>query len=890
MKKTITITLLLFCAINTQIYPQSETDNTQQKRYLTPKDYNLWNRLSGQEISNNGDWYAYSLHNSTSRESTLFVGATKTDAKYHFPFGSNGQFSNGSKWFTCIVPKKGLGILDLERGATRWISNVSKFELSSDDKYLIASIKPMASTEQPSLLIIDLTTGKQETIVGVVEYQIHPLSNKLAYILDMEGKKSVVLHTLEAAPKTTGITENKLYTYKKLRWSSNGTALVFLQEAPEGSEKQKRHKLYYYNTKQGQSKLKCLDPTIDTALFGGMDIGEYKLKISQDGSVVFFEVVDKKNLDMMIGENLPDSVQVWNTKDKRIYHRLKLDQLYGLGEFGLWKTSWWPLKDKTMVLETKALPEAEVSINGTYMLSYNPIAYAPHFKMKGDIDLYLTNLETGEQSLFLKQQEYGENGFKFNVQFSSTGKYINYFRDKHWWIYDLEKKTHTNATKGLAVQLYKTEDDGADSGGLEPYEGHGRTLYWTNEDKELVIFDRYDVWLISPKGKARKLTNGKEKQIRHRFEPNFYKEGQLDPSQGMVFRTFGTTDKASGYAVWKPTKGIKDIVYKDMHVTELKKAKDRKAYIYKEESFETSPRIKYWEKDMSEAGTLLETNPQQKQFHWGKAELIHYTGPEGQPLQGALFYPANYKLGEKYPMIVNIYEQLSDKLHIYEAPTEYLGDGFNRTNYTADGYLVFLPDIKYKFNDPGISAVQCVEAGVRAVFKKGIVEEDHIGLIGHSFGGYETVFVVTQTDMFATAIAGAANTDLVSMYHSIAVGDYDISRMFWFESQQWRFTDSFYQNPEAYLRNSPLHHAANINIPLLLWTGGKDARTDWRQSIELYMGLRRLGKDATLLLYPDEAHGIRNKSNAVDLTRRMKAWFDKYLKPDRASLPTSVKN
>jgi dipeptidyl aminopeptidase/acylaminoacyl peptidase len=232
-------------------------------------------------------------------------------------------------------------------------------------------------------------------------------------------------------------------------------------------------------------------------------------------------------------------------------------------------------------------------------------------------------------------------------------------------------------------------------------------------------------------------------------------------------------------------------------------------------------------------------------------------------------------------MIVWVYENLSHLLHDYVNPTEYSA-GFNRTNYTSAGYFVFLPDIKHTFNDVGVSAVRCIEAGVKAVLKKGLVEADHVGLIGHSFGGYETNFTITQTNLFATAVAGAGNTDLISNYHSIAFGDDNDSRMHWYESQQYRFTDSFYQNPEAYYRNSPLHQIQGIHIPLLLWSGKEDARIDWHQSIELFTGLRRLGKPCELLLYPDEGHNLSKPENQLDLTRRIKAWFDRYLKPDGA--------
>lgn len=889
----------MFCAINTSCDAQSITvindtssplgeSGREQKKKLTPKDYKLWSKFIewglAEKISNNGNWYTYTLFYNNYEVDTLYIGSTKTDTKYDFPAGKSGQFSEKSRWFGCVDREKGMALLDLETGATRWISKVSKFEfltVNGKDKYLMASRKSTDSKNRPSLLIMDLINGTEKTISNVSEYQLHQGSNTLVYSIDTESKKSVVLCKLEDAPIPTTITENKLYPYKKLLWSSDGSALAFLQEASPGLEDQKRHKLYYYNVKQGSSQLKCLDPTLNTSLFQGKDItADFGFEISEDGMVVFFNVIGKDNLNIQSKSSLPVEVQVWDTKDKRIYPERIKDQKYGVAEFGAWRTAWWPIKDKTMQLETKALPIAIVSGNGTYMLSYNPTAYAPHFKFIGDIDLYLTDLETGEQDLFLRQFVCEEHG-RFKIDFSPGGKYIHYFHKKHWWIYDLKKKTHTNVTKGLGLQLYKTADEGA-----RPVISSYAFPGWTSGDKALIIRDQYDVWLVSPNGKPQRITRGKEKQIRHRVVNS-------NTDNTLVIETFGTLDKASGYTIWTPKRGGETLVYKDMNVTTLKKAKDREAYIYIEEAFDIAPRICYWEKGLSSPRVLVETNKQQKQFYWGKSELLHYTTSEGQQLQGALFYPANYKPGKTYPMIVNIYEQVSNGLHSYINPTEYLQHGFNRTNYTADGYLVFLPDIKYTFNDPGISAVTCVEAGVKAVLKKGIVEADHIGLIGHSYGGYQTNFIVTQSDLFAAAVAGAGLSDLVSDYHSVSFGDEgmidgtDMSRIYCFEQEQYRIPDSFYKNPEAYFRNSPLHHAANINTPLLLWAGKKDANVDWRQSIEMYSGLRRLGKACTLLLYPNEGHIMSNKENQLDLTRRIKAWFDGYLKPDDKEQPNN---
>ena len=882
----------MLCIIGAQSYAQLATKSKNnptkplpfgeavrgQKNPLTSEDYKLWSTMSGHSISNNGDWHTYFLQNIHSKDYTLFLESTKTNIKFDYD-GYGVQFSADSKWFGCLVREKGLGLRNLENGSTQWIPNISKFEFIADT-HLLAYIAPTELIKKPSLLILDLITGKQESIIGVTEYKINSASNQLAYIVDTESEKSVALRTLTRASKTTSITKNELDSYQRLRWSSNGSALIFSQELQGADlEKEKSYKLYYYNDKEKTSKLKYLDSFPEMTI--GLNYSNF-FRVSEDGSAVYFNVSNKEGLYSTSKSSRSDrNVQVWNTKDKQIYPQNPNPEQE---KFFPKLAGWWPKKDKTMLLQRKESRMAVLTIDRKHLLSFDQLAYAPHFKSYADVDFYLTDLETGEHNLFLKKQELS---FEMTIV-SPGGKYINYFYNNHWWIYDLKQKSHTNVTKGLGIDFYRTENKGTQPEQLRPFGMAG----WTEGDKELIVYDKYDVWLISPKGKAQRITQGREKQVHYRIVKTDNKESDgwfsefesktYILSEGLVMRTAGYTDKGigAGYTLWHPKKGIEELVYTNMsRLGDLKKARDKDVYIYTEQSFNTSPRLRYLEKGMSDSKILVETNLQQKQFQWGHSELVRYKGPDGENLKGALFYPANYKVGKKYPMILEIYENKSHLLHKYIPPTEYVSGGFNTTNYTADGYLVFMPDITYTYNDPGISAVRCIEAGVKAVLKKGIVEEDHIGLVGFSFGGYEAAFTVTQTNLFATVIAGGANTNLISNYHSVAFGDGNKIRMYWYEDKHWRFTDSFYENPEAYFRNSPLHHAANINTPLLLWTGGEDARVDWRQSIQLYSGLRRLGKECTLLIYPSERHGLRKPENQVDFTRRMKAWLAKYLKP-----------
>ena len=151
------------------------------------------------------------------------------------------------------------------------------------------------------------------------------------------------------------------------------------------------------------------------------------------------------------------------------------------------------------------------------------------------------------------------------------------------------------------------------------------------------------------------------------------------------------------------------------------------------------------------------------------------------------------------------------------------------------------------------------------------------GLIGHSFGGYETDFIITQSNIFAAAIAGSAATDLNSFYLTLnwTTGKPDMWR---FEDHQWRMEKSLFEDRERYKTNSPITYVENIKTPLLSWTGQEDLQVDWHQSIELYLALRRLSKKHILLLYPKESHELFKPENQKDLSKKMQQWFAYFLK------------
>jgi dipeptidyl aminopeptidase/acylaminoacyl peptidase len=252
---------------------------------------------------------------------------------------------------------------------------------------------------------------------------------------------------------------------------------------------------------------------------------------------------------------------------------------------------------------------------------------------------------------------------------------------------------------------------------------------------------------------------------------------------------------------------------------------------------------------------------------------VNYTSEKGDKLQAALFLPANYEKGKSYPTVVNFYEKMSQTANQFQAPS---ANGFSRTLYTSNGYAVFVPDITYRVNDPGMSAVWCMVPAVKAAIATGIVDPKHIGITGHSWGGYQTAFLITQTDLFAAAVAGAPLTDMVSMYSLVYKNSGGWNGAI-FESSQGRFKGGFWDNWDAYYRNSPVFFAKNVKTPLMILHNDKDGAVDFTQGVEYFNTLRRMQKPVIMLEYIGENHGLAKRSNQRDYTERMKEYFDHYL-------------
>ena len=434
-----------------------------------------------------------------------------------------------------------------------------------------------------------------------------------------------------------------------------------------------------------------------------------------------------------------------------------------------------------------------------------------------------------------------------------------------------------NLTKLVPASFIDTEND------LNVAKPPRPALGWTADGGAVLLSDGWDIWKVPAAGApAVNLTgNGKKDGIRYRsilrLDPD---EKGIDLSAPRYVIVFGEYTKKSGIAKLEPGKtGAQMLLWEDAAFG-LQKAKNADAYFYAKSTYKDPPDYYVTDASLKAGRKLTSADEQVKAFTWsGGQMLVDYTfaldktkGP--QKLQGSLSLPANYEKGKTYPMVVYIYEKLTQGHNQFAVPT---ANGFNKSVYTSNGYAVLQPDITYALNDPGVSAVACITAAVKAAIATGVVDPKRIGLQGHSWGGYQTAFTVTQTDMFAAAVAGAPLTNMVSMYSLIYKNSGGANQAI-FETSQGRFLGSYSDNWEAYVRNSPVNFAKNVKTPLIILHNDKDGAVDFTQGVEYYNTLRRLGKNVIMLEYVGENHGLVKPANRFDYTIRMKEFFDHYLK------------
>ena len=479
-------------------------------------------------------------------------------------------------------------------------------------------------------------------------------------------------------------------------------------------------------------------------------------------------------------------------------------------------------------------------------------------------DVYTIDMKTGTRTLALKKSRY-------SYPISPDGTHFLYYDEGVFHAWDMSSGKSVPITKDVAANFVNEDDDHNVKNPPDQFVG------WAKDGQSVFLSEGYDIWNVPVHGgKAFNLTlNGRKDLIRYRSLSSLDPEDRgIDLSKPLYVSMYGEWTKKGGLGLLESGKtGINVLLWEDAGFGMPMKARKAGVFLYTRDTNSEYPNYYVADNLLKGGRKITDANPQQKDFLWSSGVmLLDYKSAKGDKLQGALFLPANYEKGKRYPTIVYYYEKTSQGLNRYTQPS---ANGFNKSVYTSNGYAVLMPDIAYKINDPGMSAVWCVLPALDAAVSSGVVDRAKIGLHGHSWGGYQTAFLVTQAD-FAAAVAGAPLTNMISMYSSIYFNTGGANQGI-FESSQGRFYGGYWDNLEAYQRNSPVYYATRVKTPLIILHNDKDGAVVWNQGIEYYNTLRRLKKPVIMLQYVGENHGLAKPANQKDYTVRMKEFFDHYL-------------
>ncbi len=828
-------------------------------------------------------------------------------------------------------------LMELGKSDKITFENVSSFSFNNDASSHLAINLPKEGNGEAKgsdLLIYHLNSKKTQNLGNVAEFSFNKTGTHLAYTVDAANQSGNGLYLLNLASNSTSVLDSDKAAYKSINWTEKGDAFAALKMVKDKKYKQDHGKVIgvknlssptvtVYDAKKDSvgfdqaytisGNRRPMWSEDLTRLFYGIhpltlvkkeDIKKAEdkdsLKTAESNAMkrIMADTTIKSIADLQKAIAKLDSgkikgnssneadkpdMTIWHWNDSRLQSRQQVmenqDKNY----------SFWAMYDvaasKHIALQDSSMKDLNILPKHRFALGSDDQIYELDINLDGQrySDFYLVDLKSGERkNLFTK---FYLPSYSSIPRPSTDGTKLIYGEDGHYFIYDITSGATTNITEKIPVTFVNVEDD---HNVEKPMVG---ALGWSSDSKYVLLRDDWDIWQVPVDGKSPAINltqNGRTEKVRYQYRFSLDEEEKgIDLSKPVYIRTYGEWDKKSGIALLSPAKkgglqaGAKNLIWEDASIGDLRKAEKASVYFLSKETFNTPPQMYVTDASLASPKQVTSNAPDADKYSWSAGtRLVNYVTEKGDSLQGALFLPAGYVEGKKYPTVVYYYEKLSQTRHNWTNPG-FSGTGWNPNVYTSNGFAVFIPDIVYKLDDPGMSAVWAVIPAVKAAIKTGVIDENNIGIHGHSWGGYQTSFLITQTDMFKAAAAGAPLTNMISMYDLIYWNSGG-GNMSIFEASQGRFKGGPWENWEAYERNSPVYHVKNVKTPLLLLHNDKDGAVDFTQGIEYYSALRRLKKPVVMMQYKGENHGLGKLENRKDYSVRMMEFFNHHLKGEPA--------
>ncbi len=852
-----------------------------------------WKKIEAPQLSSDGNYSSYEL-NPNYGDGSLIVYNNVKGTQVRCPRGKKGSFDPKNRFVAFLsspakseidslmriktpeedLPKDTLKMFNLETEKITIRPGVEDYEIPSwgdwifyfapEDSYQIDSVKQ--KNKSGKLLTLEsFRTSRIDSFLNVLQYHMADDSS-IIFINQLSTDSSKSSHILRLDLDTRLMDTIYLSEQEIINLVSDKTGenLAFLSKRDSTQE----NVLLLWRQQTDTSII--VGNGQSSFLPANWKISEhFDIYFAKDSSRLFFGISPEplvQDSSLLTEEIVP--VEVWHYLDDYLYTRKEIQR--DEDQKKSYFIAFDYVEEKIINLGSSDIPEVLVSNDGDgkYALGIDNKPYRIVQSWEGleYKDIYGMDMKTNEVFTIAKK-------ISGNPSMSATGKFCTWFEltDTSWHAYDFERRKEINLTQGNKTFANELND-------RPTYPSPYGIIGWAKNDAALLLYDRYDIWKIYSADWTRKikLTSGRDAKNRFRYIP-------LAPSSKHIpeiirLHVFNEDSKSDAYYQLNIEDGELTPLLRSSSKLSRKiiKAKESAAILFTEESFSRFPDLMLSDTTCLDQQKISDANPQQQTFAWGSIEQVKWKSGQGRDLEGLLVKPADFDPAKNYPMIVNFYERSSEELHAHRAPAPHRST-INYSFYASNGYVIFNPDVHYTTGYPGASAEEAVISGTKYVLSLGFVDSTRMALQGHSWGGYQIAHILTKTNMFRCAEAGAPVVNMTSAYGGIR-WESGRSRMFQYERTQSRIGATLWENPELYLENSPLFHLDKMNTPVLILHNDQDGAVPWYQGIEYFVALRRLGKPAWLLNYNGEPHWPLKWHYRMDFNRRMFQFFEYYLK------------
>jgi len=901
----------------------------QEGRPLTFVDLMQLREIAQPSISADGRWIAFTAEPDRG-DPEVVVRSTEGDIRYVIPLGSNPVISHQGAFVAARLnpsmeareraergdaPRSGMALLNTATGEVVQVEDVRSFGFDAEGRWLAyqkfearegtgegeedaptegeaQADEPEGDREPGTLLVIrDLSSGRELEVEHVRSWGWDEEGRWLAYAVASPDNSRDGLYVREvAAPGEPELVVDArpFGHYAQITFSEyiNTPALAFVMAVEDQDGVPGKGSVMAWDGSETSLLVTSDDapegwfvpttnslrwgPRSQRLFFGWRPIREDERERLEEGGaapgeaapVAGEEPFDPFDTEAILADR---GVDVWHWKDPRIVTQQKV--LWNREKDRTYMAVHHLPSGRTVALADPDVPDVAVPENDRIALAETDVPYRWEATWTGgNSDIYLVDLTTGDRTPVAERLGGGSS-------LSPDGGFVAYYRDGDYHLYDVAAGTTRNMTGSLGVPIADEDWDYP-----EPPPGYGLGG-WIEGDEAVLVYDKYDIWVIPTGGGTPWcLTEGAGRQEKRIFriidtDPEEVSIGAGDP---LLLSSYHDLQKNFGfYGARADRAGVTPLLEDDKRFAYVARAEDEEVFLYTREDYDEFPDLWVAEPGFSDARKLTDVNPNIHEFAWGTAELTEWLSADGIPLQGVVIKPGNYVPGRRYPVLVYYYRFFSQRLHEFNQPAVNHRPSFPL--YASNGYVVFLPDVRFEVGRPGFASTKSVVPGVQHLIDIGLADPEAIALHGHSWSGYQTAFMVTQTNIFKTAIAGAPVGNMTSAYSGIRLGS-GLARQFQYEMSQSRLSGSLWEARDDYIDNSPVFFADKIQTPMLILHGDVDDAVPWEQSIELYLAMRRNGKEAVFLQYRDEPHHPQTYPNKLDWAMKMKEWLDHYLK------------